>query len=75
MHAHPNDECSRRCLTILCAKSIGSVQVIEQLANAIIIRYPKYIFSDNSSDFIAQELSSWFSSVGVKIAYIEPSSP
>lgn len=34
----------------------------------------EYIFSNNGSEFIAQELRRWLPCVGVKIAYIEPSS-
>jgi transposase InsO family protein len=37
--------------------------------------FPENIRSDNSSAFIAKELRSWLSSIGVKTAYIEPSSP
>jgi hypothetical protein len=31
------DEFTRKCLTIHCVRRIGSVQVIEQLANAMMI--------------------------------------
>lgn len=51
------DEFSRKCLTIYCARKIGSIQVNEQLANAIIIHgIPEYIRGDNGSEFIAKEL-------------------
>ena len=70
------DEFSRKCLTIYCARRIGSVQVIEQLANAMIMHgIPDYIRSDNGPEFIAKELCSWLSGIGVKTAYIEPGSP
>ncbi len=70
------DEFSRKCLTIYCARRIGSVQVIKQLANAMIIHgIPEYIRSDNGPEFIARELRSWLSGIGVKTAYIEPGSP
>ncbi|MBT8541542.1 IS3 family transposase [Polynucleobacter paneuropaeus] len=70
------DEFSRRCLTIHCARRIGSVQVIEQLANAMIDNgIPEYIRSDNGPEFIAKDLRSWLSGIGVKTAYIEPGSP
>jgi putative transposase len=63
------DEFSRKFLTIFCARGIGSVQVIEQLANAMIIHgIPKYIRGDNSPEFIAKELRSWLSGIGVKSA-------
>ena len=50
--------------------------MIEQLANAMIDNgIPQYIRSDNSPEFIAKELRSWLSGIGVKTAYIEPGSP
>lgn len=70
------DEFSRRCLTIHCARRIGSIQVIEQLANAMVTHgIPEYIRSDNGPEFIAKDLRKWLSSIGVKTAYIEPGSP
>ncbi|MCE7530492.1 IS3 family transposase [Polynucleobacter sp. IMCC 29146] len=70
------DEFSRKCLTIHCARKIGSIQVIEQLANAMIDNgIPEYIRSDNGPEFIAKDLRSWLSGIGVKTAYIEPGSP
>jgi len=36
---------------------------------------PEYIGSDNGPEFIAKELRSWLSGIGVKTAYIEPGSP
>ncbi|QWD07060.1 IS3 family transposase [Polynucleobacter paneuropaeus] len=70
------DEFSRKCLTIHCARRIGSIQVIEQLANAMITHgIPEHIRSDNGPEFIAKELRSWLSGIGVKTAYIEPGSP
>ena len=53
------DEFSRKCLTIHCARRISSIQVIEQLANAMITHgIPEYIRSDNGSELIAKELRS-----------------
>ena len=70
------DEFSRKCLTIHCARRIGSIQVIEQLANAMITHgIPEYIRSDNGPEFIAKELRKWLSGIGVKTAYITPGSP
>ena len=70
------DEFSRRCLTIHCARRIGSIQVIEQLANAMVVHgIPEYIRSDNGPEFIAKDLRKWLSGIGVQTAYIEPGSP
>ena len=53
------DEYTRKCLTIFCARRIGSIQVIEQLANTMIANgIPEYIRSDNGPEFIAKELRS-----------------
>ena len=49
--------------------------MIEQLANAMIDNgIPECIRSDNVPEFIAKELRSWLSGIGVKTAYIEPGS-
>lgn len=51
------DEFSGKYLPIHCARRIGSIQVIEQLANAMITRdIPERIRSDNGPEFIAKEL-------------------
>ena len=36
---------------------------------------PEYIRSENSPEFIAKDLRSWPSGIGVKTAYIDPGSP
>jgi transposase InsO family protein len=36
---------------------------------------PEYIHSDNGPEFIAKELRSWLSGIGIKTAYIEQGSP
>ena len=63
-------------LTIHYAGRTGSIQVIEQLANAMIDNgIPECIRGNKGLEFIAKELRSWLSGVGVKTAYIEPGSP
>ena len=63
------DEFTRKCLTIFCARRIGSIQVIEQLANALITHgFPEYIRSDNGPEFITKDLRSWLSGIEVKTA-------
>ena len=70
------DEYTRVCLVIHCALHIGSKEVIEQLADAMIIHgIPKYIRSDNGPEFVAQVLRDWLKEIGVQTAYIEPGSP
>jgi len=63
------DEYTRKCLTISSVRRIRSIQMIEQLANAMIDNViPEYIRSDNGPEFIAKELRSWLSGIGVKTA-------
>jgi transposase InsO family protein len=70
------DEFSRKYLTIYCTRKIGSIQVLEQLASAMMIHgIPENIRSDNGSEFIAKDLRKWLAGIGVKKAYSEPGSP
>lgn len=70
------DEHSRMCLVVHCARRIGADDVIEQLADAMVVHgIPEYIRSDNGPEFIATRLREWLGHVGVKTAYIEPGSP
>jgi putative transposase len=70
------DEFSRTCLTVHCARHIGANEVIEQLANAMIVHgIPEHVRSDNGPEFVANRLRAWLAHVGVKTAYIEPGSP
>jgi putative transposase len=67
------DEFSRKCLSIHCSRRIGLIQVIEQLANAMVIHgIPEYIRSHNGPEFIAKDLRKWLSGIRVKTAYITP---
>lgn len=51
------DKCSIKCLTIHCARRIGSIQVIERLASAMITHsIPEYIRSGSGPEFIAKVL-------------------
>jgi transposase InsO family protein len=70
------DEYSRTCLVVQCARRIGAVEVIEQLAIGMILHgMPEHIRSDNGPEFIANRRRDWLAHVGVKTAYIEPGSP
>ena len=70
------DEYTRTCLCVYCARRIGADEVIEQLANAMIVYgIPEHIRSDNGPEFVARRLRGWLCDIGVKTAYIEPGSP
>jgi len=70
------DEYSRTGLVVHCARHIGADEVIEQLADAMIVHgIPKHIRSDNGPEFIANRLRQWLQHLGVQTAYIEPGSP
>ena len=70
------DEYTRACLVIHCAMRIGAQEVIEQLADAMLVHgILQYIRSDNGPEFVAQVLRDWLKELGVQTAYIEPASP
>jgi putative transposase len=70
------DEYTRECLAIRVARRLGSLEVIETLAEVMVIRgIPEHIRSDNGPEFIAQELRKWLGKVGTGTLYIEPGSP
>ena len=63
-------------LALRVARRLGSMQVIETLADVMLIRgIPEHIRSDNGPEFIAQELRKWLGKVGTRTLYIEPGSP
>jgi transposase InsO family protein len=70
------DEYTRECLALRVARRLGSLQVIETLADVMLMRgIPEHIRSDNGPEFIAEELRKWLDKVGTKTLYIEPGSP
>jgi putative transposase len=70
------DEYTRECLAIRVARRLGSLEVIETLAEVMMWRgIPGHIRSDNGPEFIAQELRKWLAKVGTGTLYIEPGSP
>jgi putative transposase len=70
------DEYTRECLALRVARRLGSLQVIETLADVMLVRgIPEHIRSDNGPEFIAEELRKWLGSVGTRTLYIEPGSP
>lgn len=70
------DEFTREALAIRVKRRLNSVDVLETLADLIILRgAPAYIRSDNGPEFIAKALRGWIGAVGAQTAYIEPGSP
>src|SRR5271156_2188742 len=70
------DEYTRECLALRVARRLGSLQVIETLADVMLVRgIPEHIRSDNGPEFIAEELRKWLGKLGTKTLYIEPGSP
>jgi putative transposase len=70
------DEFTREALTIRVKRRLNSTDVLETLADLMILRRPPdYIRSDNGPEFIAKTLREWIAAVGSKTAYIEPGSP
>jgi putative transposase len=51
------DEYTRECLAIRVARRLSTLEVIETLADVMLLRgVPEYIRSDNGPEFLAQEL-------------------
>ena len=70
------DEYTRECLVFRVARRLGSLQVIDTLADVMLVRgIPEHIRSDNGPEFIAGELRKWLGKLGTKTLYIEPRSP
>ena len=59
------DEYTRECLALRVARRLGSLQVIETLADVMLVRgIPEHIRSDNGPEFIAGELRKWLGQAG-----------
>jgi len=59
------DEYTRECLALRVARRLGSLQVIETLADVMLVRgIPEHIRSDNGPEFIAGELRKWLGKLG-----------
>jgi putative transposase len=70
------DEFTHECLASIPRRSWRNNDIIEVLSGLMITRgCPEYLRSDNGSEFTANILRQWLSSVGVITAYIEPGSP
>lgn len=70
------DEYSREALAIRVARRLGSMQVIETLADVMVLKgVPEFIRSDNGPEMTAKEVKRWLQEVGAKTLFIEPGSP
>lgn len=70
------DEYTRECLALEVERSMTAVEVIDVLAQVLLIRgAPKYVRSDNGPEFIALAMRKYLESAGVGSLYIEPGAP
>jgi len=70
------DEFTRECLAIEVPRKLRSDQVLEQLTHLFAQRgAPRYIRSDNGSDFTATKVRQWLADLSVSTLFIEPGSP
>jgi len=70
------DEYTRECLAIDVRRRMGSIHVLERLADLFVERgAPAYIRSDNGSEFTAELIRSWLGRLEVGTLFIEPGSP
>jgi putative transposase len=70
------DEYTRECLAIGVARRLGSQEVIETLAEVMVVKgLPESLRSDNGPEFVARGLRRWLARLGTGALYIEPGSP
>ena len=70
------DEYTRECLAIRVARRLRTQEVIETLAEDMLVRgIPAYLRSDHGPEFVARELRKWPARLGAGTLYIEPGSP
>ncbi len=70
------DEHTRECLAIDVKRRMGSIHVLECLADLFVERgTPAYIRSDNGPEFTARLVRSWLGELDVGTLFIEPGSP
>lgn len=70
------DEFTRRCLAIVVARRLRSGDVLHCLTD-LMSRHgpPEHIRSDNGPEFVARNVRTLLTRLGVKTLYIEPGSP
>ena len=70
------DEYTRECLAIDVAGRLRSRRVIDQLAQLISVHgAPRYIRSDNGSEFVSRAILQWLTHNGINTALIDPGKP
>ncbi len=70
------DEYTRKCLRLRLARQLTSTEVLLVLSEAIDEEgIPRYIRSDNGSEFIVHQVQQWLSDKSIKTIYIDPGSP
>jgi len=70
------DEFTRECLAIDVAGSIRSARVIEVLAKLVSVHgAPRYLRSDNGSEFLSRAILKWLGEQNVQTALIDPGKP
>ena len=70
------DEYTRECLALEVDRSMTANQVIDVLAEVLLIRgVPGHIRSDNGPEFIAAAMRRYLESAGAGALYIEPGAP
>jgi putative transposase len=70
------DEFTRECLAIDVGGSIRSNRVIELLSKLVSVRgAPRYLRSDNGSEFISRAILRWLADEKIETALIDPGKP
>jgi transposase InsO family protein len=70
------DEHTRECLAIDVPRRLDSEDMLGRLERLFVWRGPpRFIRSDNGSEFTARAVREWLSRLGVGTLYIEPGSP
>lgn len=70
------DEYTRGCLGIRVARRLGSQEVIETLAEVMLVQgIPEYLRSDNGPEFVSKVLDRWAYERGVTLDFSRPGKP
>ena len=70
------DEFTRQCLAIGVASRLRSAHVIDHLAKLVSTHgAPRYLRSDNGSEFISRAVLEWLTEQRINTAFIDPGKP